>query len=164
MSEGHPLLLIQFIFPLQGKHDQVAQKGTFMTRHQLREQVFLLLFRADFYDTEGLQEQETLFAETLKKASEQDLIQIKAKYHGILENLSEIDSIINDRTKGWKTSRMGKAELTILRLAVYELLYDEEIPTGVAINEAVELAKEYGTEEASSFVNGVLAKVAAEQE
>ena len=59
---------------------------------------------------------------------------------------------------------MGKAELTILRLAVYELLYDEEIPTGVAINEAVELAKEYGTEEASSFVNGVLAKVAAEQE
>ncbi len=134
-----------------------------MTRHQLREQIFLLLFRADFYDAEGLREQETLFTENLTKASERDLIQIRAKYHAILEKLSEIDGVINERTTGWKTSRMGKAELTILRLAVYELLYDEEIPTGVAINEAVELAKEYGTEEAASFVNGVLAKITAEQ-
>ncbi len=134
-----------------------------MTRHQLREQVFLLLFRADFYDAEGLREQETLFTEKLTEASEQNLIQIKAKYHAILEKLPEIDAVINERTTGWKTSRMGKAELTILRLAVYELLFDEEIPTGVAINEAVELAKEYGTEEAASFVNGVLAKITVKQ-
>ncbi len=134
-----------------------------MTRHQLREQIFLLLFRADFYDAEGLKEQEALFVEKLTGTSEQDLIQIKAKYHAILEKLPEIDTVINERTTGWKTSRMGKAELTILRLSVYELLFDEEIPTGVAINEAVELAKEYGTEEAASFVNGVLAKIAAEQ-
>lgn len=134
-----------------------------MTRHQLREQVFLLLFRADFYDAEGLKEQEALFTEKLTKASEQDLVEIRAKYHGILENIPEIDELINERTTGWKTSRMGKAELTILRLAVYEILYDEEIPTSVAINEAVELAKEYGTEEAASFVNGVLARIAPEQ-
>ena len=134
-----------------------------MTRHQLREQVFLLLFRADFYDAEGLKEQEALFTEKLTKASEQDLVEIRAKYHGILENIPEIDDLINERTTGWKTSRMGKAELTILRLAVYEILYDEEIPTSVAINEAVELAKEYGTEEAASFVNGVLARIAPEQ-
>lgn len=134
-----------------------------MTRHQLREQVFLLLFRADFYDAEGLREQETLFTEKLTEASEQNLIQIKTKYHAILEKLPEIDAVINERTTGWKTSRMGKAELTILRLAVYELLFDEEIPTGVAINEAVELAKEYGTEEAASFVNGVLAKITVKQ-
>ena len=62
--------------------------------------------------------------------------------------------------KGWKTSRMGKVDLTIIRLAVYELKYEEDIPTGVAINEAVELAKKYGTDTSSSFVNGVLAKLA----
>ena len=61
---------------------------------------------------------------------------------------------------GWKTQRMGKVDLTIIRLALYEILYDEDIPTGVAINEAVELAKRYGTDESPSFVNGVLAKLA----
>ena len=54
---------------------------------------------------------------------------------------------------------MGKAELTILRLAVYEMKYDEDIPVGVAINEAVELAKKFGSEEAPAFVNGILAKL-----
>ena len=133
-----------------------------MTRHQLREQIFLLLFRADFYDPEGQKEQETLFSDGLTDASEQDRIYIRAKYHAIMDKLTELDALINERTDGWKTSRMGKAELTILRLAAYEILYDEEIPTGVAINEAVELTKEYGTEEAASFVNGVLAKIAEE--
>ena len=133
-----------------------------MTRHQLREQVFVLLFRADFYDQEGLEEQESLFAESLKDASDEDRVYIRAKYHAILEKIGEIDTVINKSSDGWKTSRMGKAELTILRLAVYEILYDEDIPIGVAINEAVELSKRYGTEEASSFVNGVLAKIAAE--
>ena len=133
-----------------------------MTRHQLREQVFVLLFRADFYDQEGLEEQESLFAESLKDASDEDRAYIRAKYHAILEKIGEIDTVINKSSDGWKTSRMGKAELTILRLAVYEILYDEDIPIGVAINEAVELSKRYGTEEASSFVNGVLAKIAAE--
>ena len=66
----------------------------------------------------------------------------------------------NAVAKGWKTSRMGKVDLTIIRLAVYELKYEEDIPTGVAINEAVELAKKYGTDTSSSFVNGVLAKLA----
>ena len=55
---------------------------------------------------------------------------------------------------------MGKVELTIIRLAVYEMLFDEEIPTSVAINEAVELAKKFGQDESSAFVNGVLAKFA----
>ena len=55
---------------------------------------------------------------------------------------------------------MGKVELTILRLAVYEMKYEEDIPTGVAINEAVELAKKYGTDDSPAFINGVLAKIA----
>jgi N utilization substance protein B len=71
-----------------------------------------------------------------------------------------IDVIIDERSTGWKTSRMGKVELTILRLAVYEMLFDEDVPVTVAINEAVELAKKYGGDDTPAFINGVLAKVA----
>lgn len=66
---------------------------------------------------------------------------------------------MNERATGWKTSRMNRVDLTILRLAVYELRWDEEVPTGVAINEAVELAKKYSSDEGPAFVNGVLAKL-----
>ena len=68
---------------------------------------------------------------------------------------------IRDQAEGWKTRRMGKVELTILRLAVYEIQYDEEIPEKVAINEAVELAKKFGRDESPAFINGVLAKLVA---
>jgi N utilization substance protein B len=72
----------------------------------------------------------------------------------------EIDQKLNEQTTGWKTTRMNRVDLTILRLAVYEIVWDEEVPTGVAINEAVELAKRYSGEEGPSFINGVLAKFA----
>ena len=68
--------------------------------------------------------------------------------------------MINSVSKSWPTSRLGKAELTIMRLAVYEIKFDEDIPTNVAINEAVELAKKYGADNAPSFINGVLAQLA----
>lgn len=68
--------------------------------------------------------------------------------------------MINQRAKGWTTQRMAKVDLTILRLAVYEIVFDDDVPTGVAINEAVELAKRFGQEESSGFINGVLAKFA----
>ena len=71
----------------------------------------------------------------------------------------EIDEKINEIAEGWRTRRMGKVELTILRLAVFEMKYDEEIPEKVAINEAVELAKKFGGDEAPAFVNGILAKL-----
>ena len=67
--------------------------------------------------------------------------------------------MINAIARGWKTTRMGKVDLTLIRLGVYEMKFDDEIPTGVAINEAVELAKKYGTDGSSSFVNGILAKL-----
>ena len=77
-----------------------------------------------------------------------------------MEKLDDIDQLLNEKAKGWETERMGKVDLTILRLAVYEILYDEDIPTGVAINEAVELAKKFGQDSSPAFVNGVLAKFA----
>ena len=76
------------------------------------------------------------------------------------EHLDEIDTLINTHATGWKTSRMNKVDLTILRLAVYEMKWDDDVPVSVAINEAVELAKQFGGEESPSFVNGVLAKIA----
>ena len=78
----------------------------------------------------------------------------------IMEKVEEIDTLINEHTTGWKTTRMNKVDLTILRLAVYEIKWDEDVPTGVAINEAVNLAKKYSSEGGASFVNGVLAKLA----
>ena len=75
-----------------------------------------------------------------------------------MEKLDEIDGMINQEAKGWTTERMGKIELTILRLAIYEIKFDEDVPAGVAVNEAVEIAKKFGQEESAGFVNGVLAK------
>ena len=92
--------------------------------------------------------------------SEKDEEYIIGKYKKILERIEEIDGILNEASKTWKTSRMSRVDLTVLRLAVYEMKFDEDIPEKVAINEAVELAKKYGGDESPAFVNGVLAHVA----
>ncbi|WP_408070701.1 transcription antitermination factor NusB [Butyrivibrio sp. JL13D10] len=132
-----------------------------MTRSELREQVFQLLFRVEFNTKEEMREQEDLFIETNDiEMSEADVNFVKTRYESIAEKLTDIDKLINEVTTGWDTGRIGKVELAILRLAVYEIKFDENIPTGVAINEAVELSKKFGQDGASSFVNGVLAKFA----
>ena len=84
---------------------------------------------------------------------------LKTKTEAVMRKIPELDEKIDAVAEGWKTKRMGKAELTILRLALYEILYDEEVPEKVAINEAVELAKRFGGNEAPAFINGVLAKL-----
>ena len=81
------------------------------------------------------------------------------KTEAIMEKIPQLDERIDQVAEGWKTRRMGKVELTILRLALYEIEYDDEIPEKVAINEAVELAKKFGQEESPAFINGVLAKL-----
>ena len=131
-----------------------------MSRRQLREQIFKLLFRVEFNAPEDMPEQKELFFEEAGSASEQDQKYIDEKYGKIMDNLSAIDEQINEKASGWKTERMGKVELTILRLAVYEILHDETVPSSVAINEAVELAKKFGQDESPAFVNGILAKFA----
>lgn len=90
--------------------------------------------------------------------AEEEMFRIRMER--ITEKIPEIDKILADTANGWRTDRMSKVDLAILRLAVYELLYDEEIPDGVAINEAVEIAKEYGGEESYSFINGILGVIA----
>ena len=129
-----------------------------MSRRELREQLFKLLFRIEFNSSEEMPEQEKLFFEDTCIADETDAAYISAKYHKIVEKLEVIDKMLNERTENWDTARMGKVDLTILRLAVYEMTFDEDVPAGVAINEAVELAKKFGQDASSGFVNGILAR------
>lgn len=145
-----------------------------MGRRELREQIFKMLFRAEFHEEEELPEQLILFFDELDKkeldineiddnekniVEEKDADYIKEKFKQIIDHMTEIDLLINEAAKGWKTSRMGKVDLALIRLAVYEMKFEEDIPVGVAINEAVELAKNYGTDDSASFVNGILAKM-----
>ena len=130
-----------------------------MGRRELREQIFLLLFRVEFNELSDMPEQMQLFLaddETERKQADADYI--TTKYDKIMEKLSAIDEQLEQKAEKWNVARMGTVELTILRLALYEMMYDEDVPAGVAINEAVELAKKFGQESAGSFVNAVLAK------
>ena len=135
-----------------------------MGRRELREQIFKLLFRIEFNKKEEMPEQLTLFFEDgEEEMSQSDRLYIAGKYAGIADRLASIDDLLNEKAEKWTTDRMGKAELTILRLAVYEILFDEDVPNGVAINQAVELAKKFGQDGAGSFVNGILARFAGRE-
>ncbi|MFA9375412.1 MAG: transcription antitermination factor NusB [Lachnotalea sp.] len=133
-----------------------------MNRRELREHVFQLLFRIEFHEESEMTEQVKMFFEDIEMLGivEKDQTHIENKYNEIILKLDELDGFINGIAEGWKTKRMGKVDLTLIRLAVYEMKYDDEIPVSVAINEAVELAKKFGGDESSAFVNGILAKLA----
>lgn len=133
-----------------------------MTRRELREHIFKLLFFVEFHPDEELPEQLSLYFEQLGEVQEKDQTYMQEKYEHVKEKLPEIDEILTAVAKGWKPERMGKADLAILRLAVYEMKYDPDIPTGVAINEAVELGKTFGGDDSSAFINGILAKLVEE--
>ena len=130
-----------------------------MTRREVREQLFTLLFRVEFHDLSEMDEQTAhlfLDEEDSPKAASEE---VSEKLSQIISLLPEIDKLISDNTTGWTVDRIAKVDLTILRLAVYEMKYDDRVPEAVAINEAVEIAKKYGQEESVSFVNAVLGKI-----
>ena len=131
-----------------------------MKRRELREHIFEILFRVEFMSENDMEEQLELFFEDLAEARPADVDYIKNKYLAVREKMPMIDILIDEKSTGWKTGRMGKVELTILRLAVYEMLFDEDVPVTVAINEAVEISKKFGGDDTPAFVNGILAKVA----
>lgn len=131
-----------------------------MGRSELRQHIFKMLFLIEFNGKEEMPEQVELYFDKLEELSEKDREYIEKKHAAIVEKVEEIDAMLNEHTTGWKTSRMNRVDLTILRLAAYELKWDEEVPVGVAINEAVELAKKYSSDEGPAFINGVLAKLA----
>lgn len=130
-----------------------------MNRRQIREHLFRMLFRKDFHENDEMNEQMLFYFESLSEPVEEDLDYLKDKFNKILDKSEEIDEIIQEASSGWQLKRMGKIELTIMRLAVYEMKFDQDVPAKVAVNEAVEIAKIFGEDTSSGFVNGVLAKI-----
>lgn len=130
-----------------------------MTRKQAREEAFILVFEKEFNDN--------TVEEILETAKEvRDLTPdeyISTVFSGVFEHLEELDGIISDKSVGWKIGRISKTALGILRLAIFEMKYLDDIPVSVSINEAVELCKKYATSDDASFVNGILSSVAKEQ-
>lgn len=135
-----------------------------MIRSELREHIFKTLFQIEFNETEEMPNRLQYYLDTIGDAKEKDKEYIRQKYEAVVSHVQEIDALLNEAARGWKTSRMNKVDLTILRLAVYEMRWDEDVPGKVAINEAVELAKRFGGEGSSSFVNGVLGKLAKQEQ
>ena len=130
-----------------------------MTRHEAREQAFMVIFEKLFNSEETL-------SEIIEKAEECDLIKVNGFARSILnaveEHSDEIDSLIEANSKDWSVSRLPRVSFAVLRLAVAEIKYGDEVPVGVAVNEAVEIAKKYGTVEDASFINGLLGTVIKE--
>ncbi len=129
-----------------------------MTRHESRQEAFCLLFEKTFTDMDI--DQIIQGATETRELSVNDFTLQLAK--GTVEHLDEIDVLIESKLKNWKLSRISKVSLSILRMAVYELKYLVDVPSSVTINEAVELAKQYASEDDYSFVNGVLGNIAKE--
>ena len=130
-----------------------------MTRHEAREQAFMVIFEKLFNSEETL-------SEIIEKAEECALIKVNGFARSILnaveEHSDEIDALIEVNSKDWSVSRLPRVSFAVLRLAVAEIKYSDEVPAGVAVNEAVEIAKKYGTVEDASFINGLLGTVVKE--
>ena len=128
-----------------------------MTRHESRELAFILIFEKSF-------QPESTIIELIESALELELFPENAFAENlarkVFENIDEIDAIIDENLVGWSAKRISKVSRAILRLAVCELVYSKDLPIGVAINEAVEIAKKYATAEDGSYINGVLGSVA----
>ena len=131
-----------------------------MTRREEREQAFVLLFEKSF-------NQETELEELYTFAVENEAILgsdfVKSLVFTAWENVEAIDAVIEKYSRGWKISRISKVALAVLRLAICEMLYFDDIPVGVSINEAVELCKKYAAKDDSTFVNGILGTVSKEE-
>lgn len=132
-----------------------------MSRRSARKNAFYLLFQMDFsIESEFWKVKEVFFNETDDVIAEEDKEFILKEVEGVKEHISEIDEMIANVAKGWTIDRMSKVDLAILRLAVYEMKYSEETPVSVAVNEAVELAKKFSSDQAPAFINGILGKLA----
>lgn len=134
-----------------------------MSRKTAREVAFKIIFASNFQNEEITPENmmDALLKETEnnEEVNNDDMNYIKEVVHGVYENMTYLDEKIKNHLKGWKMERICKTDLAILRLAIYEILYREDIPYKVSVNEAVELAKSFSEDNSSSFVNGVLAEI-----
>ena len=135
-----------------------------MRQKAFRGQVFKLLFRAEFNTKEELVDQLPFYFEAGDlTVTEEDRGRIEERLVAIMDRLPEIDAQIASRLKNWRPGRIGKVELAVIRMTVYELQTSPQTPVAVVINDAVEIAKKYGQDGAGQFVNGVLASFVSGQ-
>lgn len=134
-----------------------------MTRRNARELIMQMLYEYTFHNEEDT---ERLLDEKLNEIKQKDdgtnkaIIKfIQEEYLGVLEHMTEIDQLIEKSAANWSAERIAKVDLGILRLAVYELKWREDIPNKVVVNEALEIAKAYSTDKAPQFINGILGSV-----
>ena len=132
-----------------------------MTRREFREHTAILTFVFEFYPEDERKEQCEAYAD-YAEIKEEDRENLWKRVLAVEEKKAEIDSFIDGASKKWRISRISKTDLMLLRVAVYEIKFDLEIPDKVSVNEAVELAKIYGGDESPAFINGVLAKFMTE--
>lgn len=127
-----------------------------MNRREARKQAYLLLFQYKFQADEVLELLNNFLEENETKGQKE---YIEKVVRGCVENIDEIDRTIDEYSKGWKVDRISSVSLAALRLGTFELLYADDIPAAVSVNEAVALAKEFEGEEAAPFVNGILGSI-----
>ena len=132
-----------------------------MDRSLAREIAMKMLYAASLGGEESMSEvlEQSEQADTLSGNDKTFLENLTA---GVTAHREELDAVIGKYAQGWALNRLAKVDLTILRMAVYELMCMHEIPVGATINEAVELAKAYGEDKSSGFINGILGSVARE--
>ncbi|MFP4507632.1 MAG: transcription antitermination factor NusB [Candidatus Acetothermia bacterium] len=126
-----------------------------MLRHEAREEVLKSLYGTEFVEDEGVIRERVLDDSSYGDQEEF----IREIFEGTLEDLERIDELISEFTVGWKVDRLAFLDRNILRMAIYEMLFYDDTPAEVVMNEAIELAKEYGTDNAPEFVNGILDRI-----
>ncbi len=135
-----------------------------MSRRTARKHVMKILFQTEFNTDEALDAIIETYSNEIEKIDSRDLYFIKSELEGINENTDILVDTINKYATGWSVDRMNKLDVDILKIAIYEVLFCEDIPDKVAANEAVELAKEYSEDKAPGFINGILSKVIGSKE
>lgn len=130
-----------------------------MSRRTARKHVFNIIFQVDFNKDEALENIINTYSDEIEPIEAGDMSFVKSEVCGIAENMEAITETVNRCANGWTMDRMNNVDATILKIAVYEILFCEDVPDKVAANEAVELAKQYSADKAPGFINGILGKV-----
>lgn len=129
-----------------------------MSRKKARDNAFKCVYQLEFYENNDISKILHYCYEENENSNE-EILYIEHVLNGVCDKIDKIDNLILSNLKNWTLDRIARIDLAILRLAIYEIMYMQDIPEKVSVNEAVELAKEYGNSDSKSFVNGILAKI-----
>lgn len=134
-----------------------------MSRKTARKHIFNIIFQLEFNEITDINQVLETYSEEYENTEGRDKTFIINECSGIFENIEVIDNMINNASKGWSVERLSKVDLAILRIAAYEINFDDDIPNRVAANEAIELAKEFSTDKSPVFINGIIGQLISEE-